>query len=138
MNERTIYITRFDLERLEDLLTVISEFSYRDRGDLEALESELQRGKQVDSKDVPPDIVTMNSRMRLLDVDTHEKMVFTLVFPQDADITAGKLSVLSPIGTAVLGYSAGDIIKWRVPSRVRRIKIDKVLYQPEAAGDYHL
>ena len=138
MEDRTIYITKFDLERLEELLAVAGEFSYRDRGDLEELEAELQKGKLVDSKEVPPNVVTMNSRVRLVDVDKDQPMVFTLVFPKDADIDAGKLSILSPIGTAIFGYSVGDVIEWRVPAGIRRIKIEEVLYQPEAAGDYHL
>jgi len=138
MEDRTIYITKFDLERLEDLLAVAGEFSYRDRGDLKELEAELQEGKLVDSKEVPPNVVTMNSRVRLIDLDNNESMVFTLVFPKDADIDAGKLSVLSPIGTAILGYSVRDVIEWHVPAGIRRIKIEKVLYQPEAVGDFHL
>lgn len=133
MQNRTIYITKFDLERLEDLLAVT-----KDRSDLEELEAELQKAKLVDSKEVPPNAVTMNSRVRLLDIDKNQSMVFTLVFPKDADIDTGKLSVLSPIGTAILGYSAGDVIEWRVPRGTRRIKVEQVLYQPEAAGDYHL
>ena len=138
MEDRTIYITKFDLERIEELLAVAGEFSYRNRGDLEELEAELQKGKLVDSKEVPPNVVTMNSRVRLVDVDKDQPMVFTLVFPKDADIDAGKLSILSPIGTAIFGYSVGDVIEWRVPAGIRRIKIEEVLYQPEAAGDYHL
>jgi regulator of nucleoside diphosphate kinase len=133
MQSRTIYITKFDLERLEDLIAVS-----RDRSDLEELEAELQKARLVDAREVPPNAVTMNSRVRLLDIDKNQSMVFTLVFPKDADIDAGKLSVLSPIGTAILGYSAGDVIEWRVPRGIRRIQIEQVLYQPEAAGDYHL
>jgi regulator of nucleoside diphosphate kinase len=133
MQDRTIYITKFDLKRLEDLLAVVQE-----RSDLAELEEELQKAKLVDSKEVPPNVVTMNSRVRLLDVDKNRSMVFTLVFPGDADIDAGKLSVLSPIGTAILGYSVGDVIEWRVPRGMRRIKIEHLLYQPEAAGDFHL
>ena len=60
------------------------------------------------------------------------------VFPKEADIDRGRLSVISPVGTAILGYTEGDTIEWKVPSGKRRIKIEKVLYQPEAAGDYHL
>ena len=105
---------------------------------MEELEAELQEIKLVDAKQVPPTVVTMNSRVQLVDVDTNQTMVFTLTFPKDADIDAGKLSVLSPIGTAILGYAEGDVIEWRVPAGLRRIKIEKVLYQPEAAGDYHL
>jgi regulator of nucleoside diphosphate kinase len=65
-------------------------------------------------------------------------MVFTLVFPAEADYERGRLSVLAPIGMALLGYRAGETVEWKVPSGVRRLKIEQVLYQPEAAGDYHL
>ena len=61
-----------------------------------------------------------------------------LVYPQDADDSAGKLSVYSDIGTAILGYKEGDAFDWRIPNRTRRISIEKVLYQPEAAGDFDL
>lgn len=138
MSDRTVYITRFDLERLEDLLAVAGEFRYRDRADLKELEEELEKCKVVESADIPPDVVTMNSRVRLQDLVTGEEMVFTLVFPKDANISAGKLSVASPIGTAILGYAAGDNVEWRVPAGMRRIRIEEVLYQPEAAGDFHL
>ncbi len=138
MKDRIIYITKFDLERLEDLLAAAGEFSYRDRGDLEELEAELQEGKLVDCKNVPPTVVTMNSRVELIDVDGNKPMIFTLTFPGDADIEAGKLSVLPPVGTAILGHPEGDVIEWRVPAGLRRFRIEKVLYQPEAAGDYHL
>jgi regulator of nucleoside diphosphate kinase len=76
--------------------------------------------------------------VRLVDVDKKKPMVFTLTFPRDADIETGKLSVLSPVGTAILGHSEGEFIEWHVPAGIRRYKIEKVLYQPEAAGDYHL
>jgi len=138
MRDRTVYITKFDLERLEDLLAVAGEFRYRDRADLQELEEELDNCKVVESTEVPPDVVTMNSRVRLRDLATQEEMVFTLVFPKDADIAAGKLSVVSPIGTAILGYSTGDTVEWRVPAGMRRIRIEELLYQPEAAGDFHL
>lgn len=138
MQNRTIYITKFDLERLEDLLAASREFNYRDRGDLEDLEAELLEGTLVDSKAVPPNVVTMNSRVKLIDLYENKPMIFTLTFPRDADIEAGKLSVFSPVGTAILGHSEGDVIEWRVPAGHRRFKIEKVLYQPEAAGDFHL
>jgi regulator of nucleoside diphosphate kinase len=64
--------------------------------------------------------------------------ILTLVFPSDADVEQDKTSVLAPLGTAVLGYRLGDTFEWRMPGRVRRLKLERVLYQPEAAGDYHL
>ena len=138
MTKRSISITQFDRARLEELLTVAGEFSYRDRNDLQLLAEELRRGRLVASRDVAPTVVTMNSRVRLRDLDTDDQMEYTLVFPKDADIETGKLSVMSPIGTAILGYSVGDEIEWTVPAGKRRIQIEALLYQPEAAGDYHL
>jgi regulator of nucleoside diphosphate kinase len=80
----------------------------------------------------------MNCKVELLDLDKNEKMTFTLVFPNAANIDQGKISILAPIGTAILGYRVGDIVIWQVPAGQRRIKIEKILYQPEASGDYHL
>lgn len=138
MKKRAIYITKYDLERLGELLCVAQEFDYRDRGDLKNLEEELKRGKIVDSKDVPSDVVTMNSQVILLDLETSEEMTYTLVFPKDADIASGRISVTAPIGTAMLGYRVGSVVHWKVPGGLRRIKINELIYQPEAAGDYHL
>ena len=138
MEERAIYITKFDFQHLQELLKVAKEFKYQDPDDLKKLGQELERATIVDSRDVPPDVVTMNSKVELLDLDTNEKMTFTLVFPNDADINQGKISILAPIGTAILGYRVGNTVIWRVPAGQRRINIQKILYQPEASGDYHL
>jgi len=138
MTERKIYITEFDKKRLEELIAVAEEFGGHDRKDLEALAGELAQAEVVSSKDVPPDVVTMNSKVVLRDIDTSEEMTYALVFPSDANIDAGAISILAPVGTAILGYAKGDVIEWRVPSGMRRIGIKEILYQPEAAGDFHL
>ncbi|HRZ12527.1 MAG TPA: nucleoside diphosphate kinase regulator [Kiritimatiellia bacterium] len=138
MNKRHIFITAADAKRLEELLAVAETFNYRERNDLQSLEGELRRAEIVDSRAIPAKVVTMNTRFRLRDLDDKSCMEATLVFPAEADIESGRMSVLSPIGTAVLGYSEGDTITWHVPAGERRIVIEKVLYQPEAAGDYHL
>ena len=138
MAERKIYITEFDRTRLEELIEVAEEFGGRDRRDLETLAEELARAEVVSSKDVPPDVVTMNSKVVLRDIDTSEEMTYVLVFPKDANIDAGAISILAPVGTAILGYAKGDVIEWPVPSGIRRISIEEILYQPEAAGDLHL
>ena len=138
MKEREIHITNFDYQRLKELLKVAKEFKYQDRNDLKKLENELARAMIVDSKDVPPNVVTMNCKVELLDLDTNKKMTYTLVFPGEADINQGKISILVPIGTAILGYRVGDTVIWQVPARQRRIKIQRILYQPEASGDYDL
>jgi len=138
MEERTIYITEFDMKRLRELIAEAKRLDRRGNDYLESLEAELSRGKVVAPTDVPPDVVTMNSRVRLVDLDTEEEMVYTLVFPHEADITQSKISVLAPIGTAILGYRVGDTLTWQVPDGIRRLRVKQILYQPEAAGDYHL
>ena len=138
MEERTIYITEFDMKRLRELIAEAKRLDRRGNDYLESLEAELSRGKVVAPTDVPPDVVTMNSRVHLVDLDTEEEMVYTLVFPHEADITQSKISVLAPIGTAILGYRVGDTLTWQVPDGIRRLRVKQILYQPEAAGDYHL
>ena len=80
----------------------------------------------------------MRSKVRLKDLVSGETNVYSLVFPTEADFSEGKISVLAPIGTAILGYKRGDTIEWPVPSGLRRLKVDQVLYQPEAAGNFSL
>lgn len=105
---------------------------------VEDLEAELNRAIIIDSDNVPPDIVTMNSKVYLRDMDTGKDEFYQLVYPEDADIGQSKISILAPIGTAILGYKVGDIIEWKVPAGLRRLKIKKIAYQPEALKDYHL
>jgi regulator of nucleoside diphosphate kinase len=125
-----IYITAIDKDRLEELI------AYEHGPAIVELEHEIERAVVVDPHEVARDVVTMNSRV-LLHLDDDE-MEVDLVYPQDADERSGKLSVLSDVGAAILGYQEGDAIDWMVSDRTRRILIDKVLYQPEAAGDFHL
>ncbi|MBN1140995.1 MAG: nucleoside diphosphate kinase regulator [Deltaproteobacteria bacterium] len=134
---RTIFITDFDLGRLENLLRKIDRGQSRDTPHLDELEFELGRAEIVEPKQIPADVVTMNSRVRLHDLDTQEDKVYTLVFPHDADPKADKISVLAPIGTALIGYRVGEVITWQVPGGTRRFQVMEILYQPEAAGDYH-
>jgi len=138
MERRDIWMTDFDLERLRKLLEGTRVWSSRDREHLERLDEELARAHVVSIADIPPDVVTMNSRLRLRDLDSGQDLVFTLVFPSDADAEQGKVSVLAPLGTAVLGFRRGDAFEWHMPRRVRRLQVEEVLYQPEAAGDHHL
>jgi regulator of nucleoside diphosphate kinase len=138
MPERKIYITEFDKARLEKLIAVAEESEGYERKDLDSLAGELDQAEVVSSKDIPPDVVTMNSKVVLRDLSTSEKMTYVLVFPSDANIDTGAISVLAPVGTAILGYAKGDVVEWSVPSGIRRISIEEVLYQPEAAGHFGL
>jgi regulator of nucleoside diphosphate kinase len=136
MNNRTIYITAQDMEQLKKLLSEEkNRHGYGNgRGEhLKGLEAELNRSKCIANNKVPQDVITMHSEARLIDLDSGEELVYTLVFPNEADIRQDKISVLAPIGTAMLGYRVGDMFEWPVPDGVRRLQVKDVLYQPEAA-----
>ncbi|MBC9904116.1 bifunctional GNAT family N-acetyltransferase/nucleoside diphosphate kinase regulator [Achromobacter xylosoxidans] len=125
-----IYVTEIDKARLKELIEL-------EQGPaVVELEHELERAIVVAPQQVARNVVTMNSRA-LLQLDD-EEMEVALVYPEDADSSAGKYSVCSDVGAAILGYQEGDSIDWRISDRTRRIGIRKVLYQPEAAGDFHL
>jgi regulator of nucleoside diphosphate kinase len=137
MTDREIYVTALDAERLRKLLEGSRLWSARDREHIQALEAELDRAHVVAPQDIPGDVVTMNSAVLVKDLDTGAEMALTLVFPSEAGLELGKISIVAPVGTALLGYRVGDTIEWKVPGRVRRLRVEKVIYQPEAAGDYH-
>jgi len=133
----SIYITVTDKRRLSWLIETTRERNgIEEREYLNKLEDELERASIVDSKAIPADVITMRSKVRLRDLVSGEANIYSLVFPKEADFTQGKISVLAPIGTAILGYKEGDTIEWQVPSGLRRLKVDEILYQPEAEGDF--
>jgi len=138
MGGKAIRVTQFDLERLRKLIADAQHTKYRGSEYLTKLQTELDRAEVVKSREVGGDVVTMNSTAVMVDLETGKEEVYTLVFPEDADAGQGKISILAPIGTAMLGYEVGDIFEWEVPAGKRRLHVKKVLYQPEAAGDYHL
>lgn len=134
MDTRHIYITEADINRLRPLIEALKD----SRDDLRGLEGELEHAHVVAPADVPPDVITMNSKARVRDLETNEEMTYTLVFPDKANIDEGKISVVAPIGTAMLGQRVGDEFEWEVPAGSVRLRVEEVLYQPEASGDFHL
>ncbi len=135
---RQIFITEVDKNRLQKLIDEVKEFTPGNKGYLENLERELSRALVVDSKMVPPDVITMNSKVVLKDLESGEEMTYTLVYPADAELLEDKVSVMAPIGTAILGYSVGNVIDWEVPGGMVQLRVESILYQPEAAGDLDL
>ena len=125
MAKKTIIITKYDKKRLEIFIN-------------DELRKELNRAKLLDPKDIPNNVITMNSKFKLKDLDSGEEMIYTLVFPEDADIYKNKISIYAPMGIALIGYRVGDIIKWPVPGGILRIKVLEIIYQPEASGDFNL
>lgn len=135
---RKIFITEADLRKLEHLINVAKEFNSGKKEYLEKLELELSRANVVLPTAVPSDVITMNSKVLLRDIDYDDEMTYTLVYPEDADLSKDKISVLAPIGTAILGYRTGDHVEWEVPNGVVRLRVEQLLYQPEAAGEFDL
>lgn len=138
MSEKNIHITEIDRQRLIDLIFDAQSKGYHGSIYLEKLRGELDRAEIVLPQEVPGDVITMNSQVALLDLDTQEEEIYTLVYPEEANTSEGKISILAPIGTAMLGYRVGDVFEWEVPAGKRRLKVDRLLYQPEASGNYEL
>ena len=138
MSNKPIQITEFDLQRLKALLGEASHTEYRGSDYLAHLRAELDRAQVVAPQAVSHAVVTMNSTVILLDMETQEEETYTLVYPENADLALGKISILAPIGTAMLGYEIGDAFEWEVPAGKRRLQVKNILYQPEAAGDFNL
>jgi len=138
LSGRQIFITEFDMERLEVLIAKYRANISRDMKNIEELERELEKAEVTLPQGIPSDVITMNSQAYLEDMDTGQSKLYTLVFPADADIEKGKISILAPIGTAMIGYRVGDEINWAVPGGKKNLLVKNVIYQPEASGDYHL
>jgi regulator of nucleoside diphosphate kinase len=131
MRERPIVVTELDARRLRELLARQSETSIRDQVHLQQLQSELERALVLTWVETPTDVVTMHSEVRVLDLDSGDQSDYTLVFPLEADVPASRLSVLAPLGTALLGFREGDTIEWMMPGGMRRLCIERV-HQPLA------
>ena len=138
MANRDIFITEEDRQKLMQLLEGARQRQHRDLAHVEQLDALLDRAHSEPAGEIPPDVVTMNTQVALRDLDTGGEMVLTLVFPHEANVDQRRVSVLAPLGTAVLGYRAGDTIEWEVPGRTRRLQVERVLYQPEAAVNKQL
>jgi len=131
-----IFVTNIDRERIKKILEKMPEGDQMIYQSVKKLEKELDRAIIVEPQSVPQDVITMNSKALLQLYG--EDVEVSLVYPEDTDLNEMKLSIFSPIGTAILGYKEGNTIEWEVPSGTSKISIKKILYQPEAAGDYHL
>ncbi len=127
MRRPRVFITEGDFLRLTSLIESVKRFFRRDQERLSALEEELNRAEVVQSDRLPADVVTMNSQVRITDLDTGTQTVYTLTFPHDADIAQNRISVLAPIGTALLGYRAGSVVRAEVPRGRKRLRIDEVI-----------
>lgn len=135
MNKRpSIILTSQDLDRLETLLDALPAATFPGKTELQA---ELDRAEVVESRDVPSDVVTMNSTVRFA-LESGEAFSLTLVYPKDMDGSADRISVLAPVGSALLGLTAGEHIEWPRPGGgTLKVRLMEVVYQPERVGEFH-
>ena len=129
-----ITISSNDVQRLEALL---ESAQYRDQPGAPALQKELERAHVVAPQQLPDDVVSMNSIAECVEEGSGRAHELTLVYPRDADAAEGRVSVLAPVGTALLGLKIGQSIDWPAPAGTLRLRVTAIRYQPEAAGEYH-
>lgn len=128
-----IIITDQDFHRLSALVEQV------EGAGATALDEELSRANVIAQKEIPPDIVTMNSKLRFVDEVSGQESEMTLVYPQEANLNEGRISILAPVGVALLGLRAGQSIDWVLPhGGKKRIKVQEILFQPEAQGRWEL
>ncbi|HNU78317.1 MAG: nucleoside diphosphate kinase regulator [Prolixibacteraceae bacterium] len=133
-----LQITNLDYQRLFNLINSVRDTMKDDLHNIETLEQEIDRAKRIEPRKIGPDFVTMNSEVEVIDLASGRVMTFKLVYPQDADFKNNRLSVLSPLGSALIGYREGDEVEFRVPAGTKKVKITRILFQPEAKGEYAL
>ena len=134
--EPTITVSTLDLARLERLLDLPA---YQDQDAALRLSDELGRALVLPPAEMPNDVVTMNSTVVCVEEIGGKEHRLTLVYPKMAEAAAGRVSVLAPIGAALLGLSVGQSIDWAAPGRAPlRVRVAEISYQPEAAGDLTL
>lgn len=131
MTNRSIIVTDDDMEALRRLVRALKYSLFRDQRQLELLDQTLESAEVRPPGRVPKDVVRMNSRVRVLDFETQRKGLYTLVFPKDANISRGFISVLAPLGIALLGRRRGDVVEARVPGGIRRLRVEHVWHGPE-------
>mgnify|MGYP000880734235 FL=1 len=135
MTRPAIIINEFDAERIDRLL---EQSAYANSPVASALNDELDRAQMCAPEDMPHDVVSMNSQVRFRDLTTGEERVRTLVFPAQMTDSSSQLSVMAPVGAALLGLRAGRTIHWELPGGAStHLEVLELLYQPEAAGEFH-
>lgn len=133
-----LIINKLDYSRIKRWLSDAKQHRTINSADAAKLLEELESAKIVKPEKVPADVVTMNSIVKLSFLNNNSQTQFQIVYPNQANFKEQKLSIFSPIAIALLGYQVKDEIEWLVPSGLTKIRIDEIVYQPEAAGDFEL
>ena len=133
-----LIINRLDYARIKKSISDAKQFKSITNTEAEKLLQELDAAKIVEPEAIPSNVVTMNSIVKLSFLNNDKNIQFQIVYPEQANIKENKISIFSPIATALIGYKVSDEVEWIVPAGLTRIRIDESIYQPEAAGDFDL
>lgn len=134
-NKPIITMSSHDFERLEALLEGLPANAFPGK---DALQDELDRADIVDPRQMSPTVVTMNSTVRFINETSREEFCMTLVYPKDIQGKPDRISILAPVGSALLGLSIGDVIEWPLPGGGNiKVRIIAIVYQPERSGEFH-
>lgn len=133
-----IILTRPDYSRIQKCIDMAKRSKTIGINEAEILLNELHSASIVEPQEVPGDVVTMNTIVRISFLNSNKTIQFRIVYPDAANIKENKISIFSPVATALIGYKVSDEIEWIVPSGLTKIRIDEIVYQPEAAGDFSL
>lgn len=135
---KQIIISKQDFTRIHKSISDAKQNNSIKKEEADKLLHELHSAKIVDPADIPADVVTMNSVVKIHFANNETVTELKIVYPDQANIKDRKISIFSPVASALLGYSVKDEIDWIVPSGMTKIIIDEIIYQPEAAGDLDL
>lgn len=131
-------MNRLDYARIKKSIIDLKQSRAISPEELEKLNGELNAAQIVDPEKVPVDVVTMNSVVRISFLNSGKVLQFKIVYPDEANLKENKISIFSPVATALLGYRVGDQVEWIVPGGATNILIEEIIYQPEAAGHFNL
>ena len=130
-----ITLSSLDVDRIEALLAALPSSAFPGK---DGLQAEIDRADIVAPEEMPPSVVTMNSTVQFAIVETGKEFVLSLVYPRDMDGSADKISILAPVGSALLGLSIGDELGWPGPGgKPMTVRVKQIMYQPESAGELH-
>jgi regulator of nucleoside diphosphate kinase len=135
---KKIIINRLDYARIKRYISDAKQLKTISNAEAEKLMKELDSAEIVKPEAIPSDVVTMNSIVKLSFINNNKQVQFQIVYPDQANLKENKISIFSPIATALIGYKVGDEIEWVIPAGLTRLKIEDIIYQPEAAGDFNL
>lgn len=133
-----IILNRLDYARIKKCIRDAQQFNSISNHEAESLMQELESAEILEPEQIPSNVVTMNSIVRMSFINSKKQVQFQIVYPNKANFKENKISIFSPIATALIGYKVGDEIEWIIPAGITCIKIDEIIYQPEAAGHYNL